>query len=431
MVFYLVLKIFLVSNDTIKTMKQKAVYFCIILFLVFLGFLVFFPRSTHYIGLTMENVTNNLAAVFFNKFVTTSFLRDKYVAVSQGGPKLNILIVPGHEPNFGGTEYKDLKERDMNVLLAKYLEKFLKDDGHYGVTISRDLNSWSSELSKYFNEHSDQVVNFINKHQDDMSQMVSDGSVIKIDNGIKHNNAQKDAALRLYAINMWANENKVDIIIHIHFNNYPRKNMKSIGDYSGFAIYVPEKQYSNSATTLAIATEIYKRLSKYNAISDLPKENVGMVEEQNLIAIGAYNTLDAPSMLIEYGYIYESQFNDGVIQGLILKDMAFQTYLGLQDFFEKQNVGGHDTLLFPHTWEETTTDTKIDRRDILALQTALITEGLYPPQQKSKNDCPRTGYFGKCTLDALGEFQKKYDIEGERNIVGSQTKKILNSLFSF
>ncbi|MFA5888960.1 MAG: N-acetylmuramoyl-L-alanine amidase [Candidatus Paceibacterota bacterium] len=412
-------------------MKRKIVFLCLILLLIFSGFLIFFPRSTYYVNLTVENIGNNLAAVFFNKFVTISFLKDKYLAISQGGPRLNILVVPGHEPDFGGTEYRDLRERDMNVLLAKYLEEFLKKDDHYSVAVSRDSKSWNPKLLEYFNEHSNRIVDFINKHQDDMSRMVSDGSVVKIDNGIKHNSAQKDAALHLYAVNMWSNENKIDIVVHIHFNDYPRKNMKSVGEYSGFTIYIPEKQYSNSVTTLAIANTIYKRLNKYNAVSDLPKENIGIVEEQNLIAIGAYNTLDAPSMLIEYGYIYESQLNDRVTQDLILKDMAFQTYLGLQDFFGKQNVDRYDTLFLPHVWEETTTGTKIDRKDVLALQTALITEGLYPPQQKNKNDCPRTGYFGKCTTDALKEFQKKYDIEGEKNIVGDQTKKILNSLFSF
>ena len=34
----------------------------------------------------------------------------------------------------------------------------------------------------------------------------------------------------------------------------------------------------------------------------------GVVEDQELIAIGSFNTLNPIGLLIEYGYIYESQF---------------------------------------------------------------------------------------------------------------------------
>ncbi len=159
---------------------------------------------------------------------------------------------------------------------------------------------------------------------------------------------------------------------------------------------------------------------------------MGVVEEQELIAIGTYNTLEAPSMLIEYGYIYEPQFADPAVRESTLKDLAFQTYLGIQDFFGSGNDVSlaYDTLMLPHLWnKDITKDTK-DVDEVLALQSALMLEGLYPPDEKSKNDCPRTGRIGPCTLDALSDFQAKHGIKNEKNVVGKETKKVLNNLYS-
>jgi hypothetical protein len=266
-----------------------------------------------------------------------------------------------------------------------------------------------------------------------MLRLVRNGSVSKVSNGVEHNSAPQDVALRLYGINKWVNDNKVDIAIHIHFNDYPRRDHSNPGEYSGLSIYVPERQYSNSPTTKAIADSVFKRLSKYNAISNFPSEKVGVIEEQDLIAIGSYNTVDAPSMLIEYGYLYEPQFTDVQVRDLVLKDLAFQTYLGIQDFFGAGNDVSlaYDTLMLPHVWNKDLSKNSTDKVETLALQSALLLEGLYPPKNKTKNDCPRSGKFGPCTTDALTNFQKKYGIRGERDVMGEQTKKILNTKYSF
>ena len=136
-----------------------------------------------------------------------------------------------------------------------------------------------------------------------------------------------------------------------------------------------------------------KRLSKYNAISNMPKENSGVTEDQDLIAIGTFNTLDAPSMLIEYGYIYETQFADVKSREMILKDLAFQTYLGVQDFFDAPDnpAIAYDTVMLPHLWKDSFDIKNFDRGDVLSLQTALTVEGFYPGEGKTKNDCPITG----------------------------------------
>jgi len=35
----------------------------------------------------------------------------------------------------------------------------------------------------------------------------------------------EDIALRLYGFNKWADENKVDAMVHIHFNDYPGERL--------------------------------------------------------------------------------------------------------------------------------------------------------------------------------------------------------------
>ena len=67
--------------------------------------------------------------------------------------------------------------------------------------------------------------------------------------------------------------------------------------------------------------------------------------------------------------------------------------------------------------------------DVYALQTALVIDGVYPPNDKSMNDCPRTGALGPCTLTALNVFQRKYGITDEKGIVGPKTRTILNGRF--
>jgi peptidoglycan hydrolase-like protein with peptidoglycan-binding domain len=138
-------------------------------------------------------------------------------------------------------------------------------------------------------------------------------------------------------------------------------------------------------------------------------------------------------MLIEYGYIYEPQFTSDDTRSIALKDLAYQTYLGLQDFFIASSTSAldraYDTVALPHSWIRVISDKNTQSSDIFALQSAMMIDGEYPPTTKTMNDCPRSGKFGTCTITALKSFQKKYQIVGESNIVGEKTLQLLNHLF--
>jgi N-acetylmuramoyl-L-alanine amidase len=406
------------------------------------------PAGYEYVVNTIDRILSTesdyRAAVFFTPSITVSDLKDKYFVAGENyrdekgkkkeGDKVRVLIVPGHEPNYGGAEYKTLKEREMVAELSAYLLEFLKLNDKYEVFVTRDSNNWNSELKSYFDSSWDEIVAFTGTQKSEMIRLINSGEIKTYTSGVEHNNAPANVALRLYGVNKWANENDMDIVIHLHFNDYPRRSHSKPGVYSGFVIYVPESQYSNSEATRVVAEAINKRLSKYYPTSSLPKEGngQGISETQELIAIGSYNSVDAASMLVEYGYIYEPIFANDMVRKFTLSDMAFQTYLGLQDFFgEGNNVTlRFDNFVLPHKFVNEIREGDGPNQDTLALQTALIVDGVYPPRGSTKNDCPRTGRVGPCTLKSIAEFQNRYGVTGEYNYVGPKTIMKLNELYS-
>lgn len=380
--------------------------------------------------MTTEGSSDMAAAVFFTQSTTSESLQNKYDIATTTKRKLNVLIVPGHEPTFGGTEFLNVMERDLNADLGLALAQYLVEDGHYEVVMTRGKEGWNPNLENYFNANIDSIKTFVRSQKDDMARLVGEGRITTID-GLPHNEAPTDVALRLYGINKWANEHSVDIVVHIHFNdNSPRKANKP-GKYNGFTIYTPERQYSNAEASKEISNSVFKRLSKMFPVSNLEGEDAGVVEDQELIAIGSYNTVDAASILVEYGYIYEPQFRVEVVKDMVLKELAFQTYLGVADFFGEMSliVGPYESTLLPYSVKTQASKTNSPSPEVLAFQAALTNKGYYPPEGYSRNDCPLSGFFGGCTKKALIAFQKELEIKGEAGIIGTKTRYELRKLF--
>lgn len=387
-----------------------------------------YPQALNFIDGIYSYVGNHFLVALIHNPVTINELHTKYVYPRD---KVKILIVPGHEPNYGGAEYKDLKERNMTVDLANYLNEFINQNDHYEAIMARSKTSWNPVLEDYFKNHWNEIGQFYKDSKEETLQLISSGKTSKTVPVIYHNKAPQDVATRLYGLNKWGNENDVDITIHIHFNDNPGHSTYSPGKYSGFAIYVPEPQYLNSTTTRAVAQAVYNRLAKYNATSDFPQESSGIIDEPDLIAIGAYNTADSASMLIEYSYIYETQLSDPIIRDKTIKDLAFQTYLGLEDFFGgDERAYAYDTLALPYKWNKDISNNEKNSEDVFSLQSALMLEGIYPPNGKSKNDCPRTGNVGPCTISSVNEFKRRYNTLNDKSLIGDKTKNILNKRFS-
>jgi N-acetylmuramoyl-L-alanine amidase len=371
----------------------------------------------------------NMAAAFFAPSITVAELQTKYVQASKfRTPKVRILIVPGHEPDFGGTAFGGVNERDVVVDVAQELAKFFENNSRYDVIVARGKESWNPEIQAYFDANEQVIKDFVSTQKTLMQEHIHEGNLAAVTNGIQHNKAPSKIAFHLYGINKWANENDVDITLHLHFNDHPRKNTRIPGVYEGFAIYVPESQFSNAIATHAVAENIRKRLLKYNNQSTFGKESAGIIESQDLIAIGSYNTAESASMLIEYAYIYEPKVQNTNVRDMVMKDFAFHTYLGIQDFFGSGNDVNFlfDTVSLPYAWTKPLgTEPSIDT---YALQIALANAGYYPGKS-SFIDCPITGRFGPCTKAALTQFQKDSGITGESGILGEKTRELMNRVF--
>lgn len=362
----------------------------------------------------------------FNSFRNVLYFQSNHGSLNK---KINILIVPGHEPDSGGAKFKDTDERNLVLEIGQDLQGFLEKDDKYHVYITRDKGGWNSIFSDYFNNNWNEILDWAQKARENGSKITSLG--ISDTSKVEHNSAPTNVATRLYGITKWANENNINLMLHLHLNDYPSHHKNVVGKYSGMVIYVPSKEYDNSSVTNNIAHAIFKRLSLYNPIDNLPVESGGIIDDSELIAVGANNTSDVPSMLIEYNYIYEPQFLDKDIQSIVLKDLAYQTYLGLEDFFTNKNNVTVTSSYNPsviYEWKTPVKGNNSNPKDIYALQTALIMDGDFPPKDKSKNDCPHNGTIDKCTKSSLIEFQKKNDIINE-TIFGEKTFELLNKIY--
>ena len=294
--------------------------------LVFLFF--FFGILNYFKILPFQNI-KNLASVFFTESVTEQQLKSKY-----NNDEVKILIVPGHDDDFWGTEFSGIKEADLNLDLAKELSKMLAQEKEFEVILLRDENGYNQSFLNYLDKERKSIEKFIQKQKQTMKDFVA-SNLVEEKEGVPHVSVSLERVVKLYGINKWANENNFDIVINIHFNDYPRKNINRAGEYSGLAIYVPDAQYSNAKASKSLANPIFERFKKYFAVSNMPKEKEGIIDDQKLISIGANNSLDSAALLIEYGYIYESQFMNKKTRPVVFKKLATQTYLGIKDFFEK------------------------------------------------------------------------------------------------
>lgn len=398
-------------------------------------FLIILNSTTEeqYTGI-VRFVKNNIASVLFKESKSVSFIKDKYKKASRKGEKVKILIVPGHEPQFGGTEYGDAIERDMAVVIGENLKSFLKQNKNFDVQITRDFMNWNPELNKYIVDNWEEIKKWKQQKKDEVAVNISNGALERRQE-VVHNKALDAVALRLFGINKWANDKDFDIIIHIHLNDAPR-SAHSPSKYSGFAVYIPDSQYSNAKASRALGEIFWKRLSLWFSPSDLGLEGGGLIEDQDLIAIGASNTVDGASVLVEYGYIYEPQFQSKDIRTAILKELAYQTYLGIEDFFIESKSDDKNSILktsiVPYFWSKEL-DLGSKGSDVLSLQYALSVKDHYPPKERTLRNCPLSGFFGECTKDALIDFQKNYlndeDFVNESGKLGEKTREKLNVLF--
>mgnify|MGYP000278568560 CR=1 FL=1 len=356
---------------------------------------------------------------------SADLLRARYELAGTGGEKVRVLVMPGHEPGYGGAEYRGIRERDIAVEIADKLATELRKDPRLEVFVARDALSWNQELSTYFEKNWKGIQKFVKAQKRAMERLLKEGEVEDREFEVAHNTAATDVALRLYGINKWGNENDIDLAIHVHLNDNLGHGLSAPGFHSGFAVYVPDEHYGNASVSLALGEAVASELNHWNATSTLPIENYGVVPDQDLIALGSFNTANFASILVEYAYIYESKISYPEARGTVTSDFAYQTYRGIKKFFGAPVVGD-DTLALPYPWVTGELEVGSSSPQAYALQVALHKLGFYPPAGELLIGCPVSGYVGECTVRALKSFQASKGLE-QTGSIGPKTKAALQA----
>ncbi len=247
---------------------------------------------------------------------------------------IKILIVPGHDNEVWGAQYKTVKEADMTLALGTKIYNILKKDKRFEVHITRNDVGYTQEFADYFAQHADEITVFRENAKKQMEGKIADGSFLQKENP-PHANASPEVAQRLYGINKWVDDNKMDAVIHIHFDDYPRPQAGTIGKYTGFTVYFPDGQLANSRGSGDMGADIFSQLNKKYSTSTYPPEEGGLIPDQKLIALGSYGTLSASvrSVLIEYGYIYEKKFRKYSTRQAGYASMSQMTAKGIKNYF--------------------------------------------------------------------------------------------------
>jgi N-acetylmuramoyl-L-alanine amidase len=309
-------------------MIKNKIISVVLLFLL----VTFLYNSKPYLDEYIQKV-NNYSAAFFSIGITVKDLTKKYDSHKKN-EKIKILIVAGHEPNFGGSEYKNLKERDLNLILSEKIKTILEKNKKFEIITTRNTNGWNPEIDNYINNNKENILYWIKNAKEEMLSLVNNGKITVVNAKMGHSIAPLNSAISLYGINKWAGENKVDIAIHLHFNDNPKYRGKP--NYEGFSIYVPEKQYSNSSSSKILAKYLMDEILKIQKVSTMVEESTGIIEDQELIALGSYNTSDSLSVLVEYAYIYEDFMQNTISRNDFIDKSASSTAKAIENFFESR-----------------------------------------------------------------------------------------------
>ena len=302
-----------------------------ILIISLVAFLITYWTGFSYLGTALEIPTYYLASIIFKKTASPQELIKKH---EKGDIK--ILIVPGHDKENYGAQYRGVTEASLNADLGNQLFEHFRSDRKFTAFITHksggEINEW---IEDYVRIEKSVILAFKEKLKAIFFEALR-SKAIKKQTKIYHPAADQNSSQFLYGVNKWANDNSIDIVLHLHFNDYPGRTYDMPGKYKGFAIYIPDNQLPNHSASLEIAKSIKKELKKIQTESNFPKEKDIIIEDQQLIAVGSNASRDGVSILVEYGYIYEPEFYGKEIRPYALKDAAEATYRGIKNFFEKK-----------------------------------------------------------------------------------------------
>ncbi len=362
-------------------------------------------------------------------FVLAQDLNIDPIQKYQNGGIVEVLIVPGHDNHYSGAVFRGQREADMNLMLAQKIAKQLATDPNVFVTVSRDENGFYPPLAEYLDENKDEISKFIIDSKKATNRFLIKND-IEVDTGVTHNDAPGEVAFGLYGINKWIAERSFDLVLHVHFNDDSSHWGDNLGEYGGYTIYVPDKNLPNADKAIPLAQSIGREMRKTFYPSNLPLEKnlsdeFGIVPDFKLIAVGSNRTLETPSILVEYSYIYEPHMASEFLD-VSTTMMARATARGIFNMLS----GPQEWRNLTYTWKRPLSLSVKKDIDVLALQFGLRELGFYPPTNHDRDNCPFTGFYGPCTQKAVKEFQKANNLTPDGS-AGPKTLGIMNGVFGF
>ena len=313
---------------------MKIIKYILVIFALygFVSLLLFYTNKTAESPTTSTSTTNAISVVTTPIATTTASISTATITPPKTSRPFTILVVPGHDTNTGGAQYRDVYERDIVVTVAQKIAALLATSSNYKIIVARDTQTWNPILQNYFDENKQNIIDFKDEHQVAAAAALSSGQEKYVPDEASHSIVNATSSLELYGINKWADENPVDLILHLHFNNSERPNMNEPGSYHGFTMFIPDKQRVNATTSRAIGQDIYAELKKFFTPEIVGNNGTSLIEDQSLIALGGSETLTKPAILIEYGYVYDKNLQDPTDRDKTLSQMAVQTVAGIQDY---------------------------------------------------------------------------------------------------
>lgn len=345
----------------------------------------------------------------------------------QAGQIVKILVIPGHDKKYSGAYFRGVSEQEINLKLAEKIKTELMRDPLLDVTITRDENGYISVIQEYFDENEKSINRFIDSHKKETAKLKAEED-FDLDAQVPHADAQLMVAYQLYGVNKWAGENNFDLILNVHFNDDTAHSPGAVGDFSGFVVYVPDENLLNHKDGDILGAAIGARMNQTFPTSNMPLEAAkadlgGVIPDFHLIALGSNRTLEIPSVLVEYSYIYEPHLVPELFD-LSSFVMARATTRGVYDYLN----GSQNLKNLLYSWDtKSLVKSKKPTKDVLALQFGLKELGFFPP--KNFKNCKFDGLLGPCTNTAIKSFQSAHKLTAD-GVAGPKTKKALNEIFS-
>ena len=233
-------------------------------------------------------------------FVIPAFMVANGIAAEK-----KIALIAGHDyrASSGGASGIAGKESEINLKIALRLEDYLESQKFAEVFVNRRKLKYDPGLISYIQNKSDKKTGGKN---------------------ISYYRILTETANYL-------NENKLDIIVNIHMNDVNEK-FKNRRNFEGFCIYYSTDNADAKHSKL-LAECISSSLKKHKfKISNNSKELGGVLRCSDWVLVGNHRIkLMEPSILIEYGYVYEKKFRKSETHDYV----AYCTNEGIKEYYKK------------------------------------------------------------------------------------------------